>query len=235
MKDDLHVLIVGQPRGGTSLLYNMMCAAYPEFGHAPGEAAAVQELKLPGPRVSKRPLDSARQDETVHAAAKHKRDLRVIAVIRDPRDVLTSVHLKGGYAGDGVRYKDRAGNVGEALGFRTIHYGLMGWLDALVVRYEHLVLLPEVEQKRVATHIGVEPTGIPYQDFHKAGAALPMKAGHRNRPLTAEFLERWKKPQHREQVLKVFGGSKQLRAAVMELGYEADDTWLERLRGETAK
>ncbi len=40
-----HILVIGHPRGGTSILFNMLCAAWPQFDHQAAETrAAVREL-----------------------------------------------------------------------------------------------------------------------------------------------------------------------------------------------
>ena len=230
----LHVLVVGQPRGGTSLMLNMLVAAYPQFGHAEDEVMCLGELKLDGPRVSKSPRDSALQDEILAMAHSEGRILRTIAVIRDPRDVLTSMFHGGGYAADAEWYRTKNGKQRPVLGFRVLQQGITNWIShpeqpALAVRYEDMVTDPDGVQARVAAHIGLEPDGVPFAEFYTASARLPMKAGHRNQPLTTEFIGRWQKPEHRQRLVEVFGASKLLRSFVVELGYADDDAWFDAL------
>ncbi|MGH7505241.1 MAG: sulfotransferase domain-containing protein, partial [Longimicrobiales bacterium] len=85
------IIICGPPRSGTSLLYNMMATALPEFGRSPFETSAHEHIMKTQHYVSKRPLDILE----LHALPRRNvfaKELHVVVVVRDPRDVVTSIH-----------------------------------------------------------------------------------------------------------------------------------------------
>jgi hypothetical protein len=228
-ESDTHILILGHPRGGTSLLYNMVCAAWPEFGHAQGEAAATAELALPGDRISKRPVDTTRRGQIVTSAQANGKRLLVVQIIRDPRDTIVSKHLGGGYAATPESYRDRSGREQPALGYLPIFYGLREWsythTPLVVVRYENLVQSPLAVQSAIGRMVGREITGLAFPDFHFA-THPPMREGERAQPLNGAHIGRWRNPEHADHLRRCFHRNTEMLSAVIDFGYEKDGSWL---------
>lgn len=84
-----HLHVVGCPRSGTTLMAEMLVACYPHEGHSEHEETI---FKVPpqksGLRLSKKPNDA------LWMAPLLDRDpnLYVIAMMRDPRSVICSMH-----------------------------------------------------------------------------------------------------------------------------------------------
>lgn len=236
MSEQVHLLVIGHPRGGTSILFNMLCAAWPEFGHAEGEAPATAELALPGSRISKRPADAHRRNSIVSAAQAHRKRLVAVQIIRDPRDVMVSRFLRGGYAVYPEYYRDRLDRKQPKLGYLPLYYALREWRythePLVVVRYEELVREPLFQQRRIEQALGREATGLQFEFFHQM-PNLPMRAGERNEALTHGFVGRWRNPEHRAKLRESFVGNAEMLAAVRELGYERDDAWTAVLTGDS--
>lgn len=237
MDKKTHILILGTPRGGTSLLFNMIVAGYPQLRHADGEAPATEDMKADVPRVSKRPADSSRFHEIMEAARAMGKTLKPIVVIRDPRDVVVSQNV------DSTRYDihpdgyfDKRGSWQPILGYWPLYLGMQEWMGAegirvLSVHYEDLVQDTETVQAFIEDFIGFQ-SDILFRNFHEVPHA-PMTAGHRAKPLLSRWIGRWREPRHRERIVEVFGGCPGILQAVTDLGYEKDDDWLVRLKSET--
>lgn len=224
-----HILVLGHPRGGTSILFNMLCAAWPQFDHAQGETRAAVDMAPPGNRISKAPVDALARREIVDAAKLHGKRLVALMIVRDPRDVMTSRWFRDGYACWPEYYRNRDGEHIPRMGYLPLYYGLAEWRHTheplLVLRYEDLVADPLKQQRCVERLLGREVTGLQFEFFHEA-RHVPLRAGHRAEHLTKAFVGRWRAPEHAQRIREIFGGSVEMRAAVRELRYEPDDGWL---------
>ena len=224
-----HVLVIGHPRGGTSILFNMLTAGWPEFDHAKGETRAEADLSLPGNRISKAPLDSLNRLAITEAAQRHGKRLAVVQIVRDPRDVMTSRWFRDGYAVEPHHYRNSEGCKVREMGYLPVYYGLAEWRHThdpiLVLRYEDLVTDTLGQQRRVEALLGRSVSGLQFEFFHLARNVF-LKAGDRANELTRAFVGRWRSPEHAERIREVFGSSSEMRAAVRELRYEKDDNWL---------
>ncbi len=227
-----HILVIGHPRGGTSILFNMLAAAWPQFDHQAAETRAAVDMARPGNRISKAPVDALARSEIVDAAKLHGKRLVVLQIIRDPRDVMTSRWFRDGYACYPEYYRNRDGEHIPRMGYLPLYYGLAEWRNThepiLVLRYEDLVADPLKQQKRVERLLGREATGLQFEFFHQA-RHVPLKAGECANEITKAFVGRWRATEHAERIREVFAKSVEMRAAVRELGYEPDDGWIEEI------
>ena len=234
--NDKHILIIGHPRGGTSLLFNMMCAAYPRMQHADDEVRATDELDLRGDRISKAPIDSVHHTEIVSIARALGKDLFVISITRDPRDVIVAQHVGGGYACWPDAYRVKDGRALKHLGYLELYNGQGDWArwsretahrTLTYERYEDLVQYTVLVQTRISAFLNKSVEGFPFDRFYEC-KDLPMKAGQRNQPVHTNEVGRWKKPKHRDHLVKCFE-SDEMRQTVIELGYENNDWWYNKL------
>jgi hypothetical protein len=250
------IVICGFPRSGTSLLYNMLAVALPHFGRDPFEASALTSIWRFEDRLSKLPLDVFRLEELV-SRNEHGKRLHVLAPLRDPRDLVTSVHPNvpdAYFIGWDTSYRVGLGEAGapEPMmpGIGAIEAALQAiarhpGLEVLRFRYEDLVRDPGSVERWLAERLGLAFRAR-FVDFHLERERLPYRydATHlrpdadrrmvrEDRPLDATRAGKWRAPEHRERIRDQFGRHPELLALVRDWGYEPDDTWFEPYRGAT--
>ena len=139
-----HILICGFPRSGTTLLQLMLENAIPEarrFGRETGGwRAATYCWRNHAKAITKVPHDVFRLTPLRNFYSSRKVDFKIILMLRDPRDVLTSRRKTGGPQGYVVS-SERWGRYYEAFKRQQNEP------DVITVRYEDLVADVENEQK----------------------------------------------------------------------------------------
>ena len=174
------IVICGYPRSGTSLLLNMMSSSLDGFEFAPSERAARTMLLKARNCASKMPNDVFCVDELVRLNIRRKR-LYIIIVIRDLRDVLTSIHANAPdryYCNFDSRWTpgiaDRLRPALTDNGIRRIHDAItraelvemdQPLLSTTRVRYEDIVTQCRKVQENLATFLGVT-FAKRFSDFH---------------------------------------------------------------------
>ncbi len=222
-----HILICGFPRSGTTLLQLMLENGLPSsrrFGREVGGwRAATYCWRNHELLISKVPHDVFRLDPLRNFYAGRAANLRIILMVRDPRDVLTSVRKTGGPLGYVVgperwrRY------------YRSFRRERLA-PDVLEVRYERLVRDPADEQLRIERFTG-ERARVPFDAFHTIHRPdFDTSTLNGLRPLDQSPLERWTRPQHRARMERVLQDLPELPGALIELGYEQDTEWIEQWR-----
>jgi hypothetical protein len=222
-----HLLICGFPRAGTTLLQMMLENAMPyarRFGREVGGWRAATYCWRNHPVViSKVPHDLFRLDELRDFYSRRQAKLKIILMLRDPRDVLTSQRKMSG--------RDREEYVvGFARWRKYYQHFRMQWdrCDSLLVRYEKLVTEVETEQKRIETFTG-EPTVVSFRSFHEVPRSdFDISTLNGLRPVENSLLCRWKQPRHRERIAAALREIPELPRALRELHYESDESWIEQ-------
>lgn len=156
--------------------------------------------------ITKRPLD----------IYKHYPDKRAIIMVRDPRAVLTSKHWSN--PDEYFVSADRC----------LRHKGLLAMWQAIKakegyrLRYEDLVASPDREQCRLGDEFGLDYRGK-FSSFHKAH--IPDRL---ERPLNGirpvDKGHDWR--EHMPRIEEQFTKFPQLFDVLIEMGYEADRSWL---------
>jgi Sulfotransferase domain len=223
----LHILICGFPRSGTTMLQMMLENGLPNarrFGREVGGwRAATYSLRNHAIVVSKVPQDVFRLNPLRRFYAGRKAELRIILMVRDPRDVLTSRRKNGGPAGYVVssarwqRYYDAFCASREAA-------------DAVVVRYEDLVKDVAGQQARIERFTG-EKMAVPFEQFHTVERPdFDLQTLNGLRPVESSLLRRWAEAEHRARIEQVLRELPLLPGALIDLGYERDDAWADAYR-----
>ena len=146
-----------------------------------------------------------------------------ISMVRDPRDIVCSRH--------GLRPKVFWANLRQ----------WRAWLDntrayrehprLLEVRYEDLVRQPDDVQGRIADRMPFLPHAVPFSRFHEFAtpSRQSLEAIRDVRPINDASVGRW-----RDNLARVAGQIKihgPIADELIDLGYEADDSWMSRLQG----
>lgn len=220
-----NIFIFGCARSGTTLLLNLMrCFANTCVvdGEHPLSSFAQREGD-PRTVVIKRHHSSAKTivgDIRTPAAG----EPWVIDIVRDPRDVVTSV-IKGidGYYCGFWRWR-RDVVAAERLRVGYVHF--------LRLSYEELVTQPASVQVRISTTIGLTPSSK-FEEYpltvNESLAVPSVEALNGLRPLDAESIGRWRLSEHTPRVLDQSTRYPEIVGHLIRLGYEPDDTWLREL------
>jgi hypothetical protein len=247
------IVVCGFPRSGTSLLYNMLAVALPGFAREEFEASALRSIWRFEDHLSKLPLDVLRLDAICRRNLHGKR-IQVLVPIRDPRDLVTSIHPNvpddyfiGWEASYRVAIGDPAHPAPSRPGIREIEAALAAQagradLEVVRVRFEELVREPDRIQEQLAAQLSLEFRAR-FSEFHRVPARLPYRydAAHLRpgadaslaREISAPDASRvgkWRDPAHRARIRDEFGRHPELLALVRAWGYEEDDTWFEACR-----
>jgi hypothetical protein len=222
-----HILICGFPRSGTTLLQLMLENALPQarrFGREVGGWRAATFAWRNHPLlISKVPHDVFRLDALRNFYVSRPASLRIIMMIRDPRDVLTS------------QRKDRGSDQYVVTPHRWLRYYQAVQRhrhapDVLEVRYEDLVGASQRQQERIEGFLGVQMS-IPFCRFHEVVRPdFDISTLNGLRPIEQSPVARWTDDCHRSRIGEVLAELPGLPEAIVELGYAEDDSWVPRLK-----
>jgi hypothetical protein len=218
---DVHLVMCGFPRSGTTLLQLMLETAYPDacrFGRERSALFLARHI-WPGSyplMISKRPNDIFWVDEIRRGYEHRATRARFVVSTRDPRAVLTSFHSgRPGYYVTVERWRAV---------FAHVQY-VRRFPDVIVVEYRDLVERPLDVQCAVSSVIGRAPAA-PFDSFH---ASVPPEFDTRPlngvRPLDEHSVDKWRHPRHKERIRELLTTMPELPDRLMELGYEQDALW----------
>jgi len=245
------LVVCGYPRGGTSLIYNMLSATLSGFRFEAFERPVIHRIHRLGNVASKYPLDLFNLARLPDLNVHDKR-VSVIIMIRDPRDVVTSRHpmLPDRYfIGHDHSWWPQDRDFREwkydAPGVLEIHAEIETLRDSprapLIVRYEDLVDDPDDIQGRIEADFGLKFGGR-FSDFHEREDKLAYSYEGRmeakdpslireNRPVDRTRAGKWRSAAHRGRIQEQFESCPALFEIVKSYGYEADDTWYDPYAG----
>ncbi|WP_407492330.1 hypothetical protein [Pseudooceanicola sp. MF1-13] len=235
---DRHLLIAGQGRSGSTLFYSMLQHALDGFAMPQVEMSATRVLPYAGNTCSKRPFDIFDMKAIV-AAAEGRKKLDLIIMMRDPRDILTSVHSK--VPDDYFCSADHCYFIGgpgaptkTAPGFLMMHMATVEVLNSglfpqgvFLLKYEHLIDDPARIQTMLAEALDL-PFKADFTDFHKGQiGAAHQSAMNGVRPVSADRVQKWRSPQHRDRIIDQFTRFPVLHDILIDLGYEESTAWFD--------
>jgi len=172
--------------------------------------------------ISKTPRDISRLHRIRNFYKNRQAALKTIVMIRDPRDVLSSKHPKTGTH----RYFQ------ETDRWMRQHADVMRYLhdpQVLVLRYEELVSDPNSVQARIDAFTGEQSERC----FSDATANVPSDFDTHPlngvRPVDCHGIGRWAKREHRHRMEEILRDIPQLPQILIDLGYETDTSWLDRI------
>lgn len=218
---DVHVVVCGYPRSGTTLLQLMLetsTANALAFGRERG-GLSVARYTWPGRYrvlLSKKPNDVFWVDEIRDYYRGRRTKVRFVLSLRDPRAVMTSVFVdKPGYCVPSAKWRA----VYEHIEYQR-HFD-----DVRLVEYRDLVEKPLEVQQQLAAFTGCEIQ----QRFDTFHASVPTNFDTRAlngvRPLDRASLDKWRAAEHRERIRQILEELPELPERLIELGYERDTSW----------
>ena len=213
------VHIVGCRRSGTTLMMELLWYAYRFSGRHEHEISVFEPVPAgESLYLTKKPSDTTRIEEIFRA----DNELFLVAMLRDPRAVMTSKHPSRPdvYFSDYYRWREYV----RALSEYQDHP------RCVLVRYEDLVTDPDAVQARIEQHCDF------LQRRERAFSQFPLDADVSNRAerslggareMEQARIEGWREhlPRVKGQILE----HADLPRMLVETGYEADEAWVEVL------
>jgi hypothetical protein len=222
-----HYVICGFPRAGSTMLYLMFKHSTNSCKFYDKEMPALQVLSCQETQMTKRPRDIFKVNQILE-----KTDAEFILTIRDPRDILTSIHAnsEGQYKvnWDYSLKTGRKGITGKTEGLLQYWKAIKNVPEPIVIYYEDLVKNPDENQMFLETQIPDFEFRSNFSDFYKKEP--PGKLSHQLngiRPPSVENIGRWKN--HPERIKQQFEECPQLFDVLIELGYEDNKEWITNL------
>lgn len=214
----LHV--IGCHRSGTTLMMELLWYAYDFSGRCTHELSV---FKAPpdGERLylTKKPPDTTRIREVFLADP----DLHVVAMQRDPRSVITSIHpdRPNVYFSSFRRWRAYADAIDA----------LRGHPRFTVIRFEDLLRTAEAVQQQIEDRFGFLERRRDFSRFPE-GAQVPENANISllgARTFDASRIEGWR--EHLPRIRGQLDRYQDLPEALIRQGYEADTEWTRALDG----
>ena len=214
--------IVGcSPRSGTTLLAEMMGACFGIDSCSEHETSLVHDRssllrRLEGCRIrlGKNPGDL----KYVKPYLRFDSNMHVICMVRDPRDVIVSVH---GKSPDkywvGLKYW---------VEFNKRVSGLENHPNFEVVRYEDIVADPDAIQARLSLWLPWLSTLAPFGSYHRVAKNVSKDSIHALggvRAVSKESVGRWRS--HLGRIAKQVSLHGSITPSLIHWGYEQDDSW----------
>ena len=250
-----HVAVLGYPRGGTSLLHNMLSATLPGFRFDDFETRCVERLHRLGDYGTKTPLDVLDVPQFDRLNVLRKRVV-VLAVDRDIRDVLTSKHPNvadryfiGHDASWWPQNPEFSAWQYDAAGVTDV-YAAMGaaaqaaGIEYARVRYEDLIADADAVQEDLQARFGLPFEGH-FSGFHEPGkrrayryeqeqrASLDPALVFEQKPVETSRQGKWRRAEHRTRIIEQFSACEALFDILIESGYEPDRCWYEEYMSVT--
>jgi hypothetical protein len=214
----IHVVGAG-PRTGTTLLAECRVSCFAIDAFEPHEASLCRHKKNVGVYLTKNPVDL----HIVSPRLLIDRHLHVIAMLRDPRDVIVSRHRN-----DPKRYW-------APLRFWKRHARVIRRLRHhrrfILLRYEDLVRSPDAVQDALTARMPFLKQRARFSDFHKLArpSAKSVAAMGSVRPIDSASIGNWRN--HLARVAGQIAIHGPISEELIAFGYEPDESWLAALEG----
>lgn len=219
-----HIHITGIARSGTSLIKNLflcfdntiVCSAetLPDLSvHFQGS----DEERL---EILKNTEDWIITKQPKHSNFSEYKNISIIHMIRDPRDIITSLNNNAHPGTD----KPWHWNSREFL--LKNYFSKVKSLpeDFIKIKYEDLVSDPDKVQEKFVDIFGFN-TLCKFSEWHKQKQIetdFYVKGMHGIRPISSDKVGRWKKTKYREEIVRIVEENPHIKDDLKEFGYEVD-------------
>lgn len=244
------VVICGYPRSGTSLLYNMLATCLPKFKRDHFEVYATERIHKYDNRITKSPMDIFNISD-LHRLNKYGKQIYVIIVIRDLRDLTVSIHpnLPDQYfIGHDHSWWPQNKNFTNweynAPGIISISNEIENILSSdkynvKLVRYEDLVMSTDNAQNELQEFLDEKLKGN-FLEYHNS-KNLPYKYEGKykaqdssyvmeDKPVVTARHGKWKEKKYTERITEQFEQCPELFNVLTKYKYEEDDKWFSELK-----
>jgi hypothetical protein len=215
------VHVVGCRRSGTTLMMELLWYSYLFSGRHDHEISVFEPIPAGETLyLTKKPPDTLRIREVFEA----DENLFVVAMLRDPRSVITSIHKKRPevYFSSYWRWQEYI----EAL------QPLKDHPRCVLVHYEDLVMNPQQVQSDIESRFPVLQRQRPF-DLFPEGANVPGVKAERSlngvRGLEKSRIQGWQ--EHLPRLNGQLRDHPSMPADLIDAGYEVDDSWIKQLDG----
>jgi hypothetical protein len=242
------IVICGYPRGGTSLLYNMICTSVNGFYYDEFESLSIERIHRYGNYITKSPVDIL-NIAALGELNKFDKEIYVLIVVRDIRDVITSKHpmlpneffigydnswwpsqndfSRWVYDGPGVVDIDNAIKESEK------NTGI----NIVKIKYEQIIFDVDGLQKDLESLMGIS-FARPMRLFFESKSKMAYKYEGQfkandlslvleDKPINTSRAGKWKKPEYEKRVRDQFTKCPELFDILIRDGYEVDKLWFE--------
>ncbi len=243
------LIVCGYPRGGTSLLYNMLSATLQRSHKFTSfEKYYIHHIHKLGNIASKAPLDVNHLD-SVNQLNIHGKKITAIIVIRDIRDVVTSKHPIQSdeyFIGHDFSYWPQGNSLEDwkydAPGVVAITEKIRALREnpeIYILKYEDLVKEPDAIQQDLKQRFDLPFEGL-FSKYHEFKGDLAYKyegkykAKDESLVMEGKAVEnrakRWQQEKYRERLISQFEQCPELFNILVEFGYESDREWFEEYK-----
>lgn len=243
------LIVVGFPRSGTSLMYNMLSANLDGYTFEEFEEYFIYRIHRFGNIATKAPLDVFHLKHC-DALNINGKDICVLILVRDVRDVITSRHPvlpEEYFIGYDHSWWPQDGNFTEwahdAPGVIDIYREIRKYENdprVLIIRYEDLIDDSNGIQKKIAEKFQLEFSGA-FSEYHDRkdrmaysyeGKYAPKDKSlvNEGKAVTKQRVGRWSEKE--KDVIRVreqFTACPELFEVLEHFGYETSRDWLKKL------
>jgi hypothetical protein len=212
--------IVGCPRSGTTLLSELVSTCFASSGRCEHEMSIFEPVSAAGDLfITKRPNDIK---QLQHIFDRDRR-LYVIYMGRDPRAVIASKHRANP---EQYFCNYRVWQECDSAARRYV-----GHPRFLPLRYEDLVMQPDVVQASISAHFPFLQQRHLFSEYHQFARPSPASQQAMNglREVNRESLAKWQR--HLPRIAEQYRRHPALADDLVRLGYEPDRRWLACLEG----
>lgn len=213
----IHIVGCG-PRTGTTLLTELMISSYQIDLYTDHE----DRIAKRPPRKGKVFLTKSPKDIVlIEPVLRWVKNLYVIFMLRDPRDMIVSKH--------GSNKKLYFSNLAYWFNYIPFARKLMGHPRFLMIKYEDLVTQPDQVQKRISEKLPFLVQKNAFSDYHKvAKPSSDSKLALGDvRPVSGSSIGKWQNHPGRIKAQMQEHGN--LTNDLIEFGYEPDANWEKEL------
>lgn len=215
----IHIVGCG-PRTGTTLLTEMMISSYDIDLYTDHE----DRIGKCPPRNGKVFLTKSPKDIIViEPIMKMMKNLHVIYMLRDPRDMIVSMH-----GSDSELYYS---NLEYWNNFMPFADALRDHPRFLQIRYEDLAANPDAVQQKISAHLPFIKQKHKFSEYHRVSnpSSDSRLALGEVRPVSSKSIGNWRN--HKPRVLGQIQQHGSISDDLIKFGFEKDKSWEKELEG----